>query len=726
MANTYNFNISQLRPYSTPDISKLLYEGIGNLPQDYYQGQQQAQQLALANMFPQGLKPYLNPDGSIDPQKYADFANKAAQIGGYPVGSQMMNNLMRMWVANKQAQSIDTTDPDAPTASPPAGTPHTTAGPKSNINPSTAPANTSAGDTGGDVLVNDVVSAALGGVDGGQKLPIVLAKKLGVDPNQPLTTDQQSHARDLLDSDPQLVGLVNAARKTSRADTDPASGPQPAVGSSEDVANVPRATSAVERGVNGSPGPAPEVPVPRRRPDFTPPATFADRFGAATPGVRPASPVAAPAAPVQPSSLAATFADRFGALPAAAAPAAAPVAPPAPPTPPPATFADRFGASAPIPQIRTPPTTFADRFNALPAGSSISPSATAGGPLPYATPNASPNAANPLRDLSGLTRTAQAGPTSPLQLPPGQDRERLNRLNDSIKRMQQDLIRTQGLPGEATDQDKSHANVLKQRIEQYTTERQKILDSYLQRTAPTDKEKDVRRSPEEIARAAYLNRISEEQAAENMKDTTALNSSRLGSRNDLDYLHDASERIDREGFYSGPYQEFVKRFKEGQWLLGGDRAAVTPMEMVRKEFANNEMAIIKDLGNSGLGRILMREVEAAQRTVAGMGLTPETNRAMLEIAIRLRQRTMDFQDHMLDSKSGVVDNEFRKWANKYVDDHPLITRDEMRNPKALAPPHVENYQDFDRLQVRPGEPFRSRDSDGNWRIVIRPGPKQPQ
>lgn len=150
-------------------------------------------------------------------------------------------------------------------------------------------------------------------------------------------------------------------------------------------------------------------------------------------------------------------------------------------------------------------------------------------------------------------------------------------------------------------------------------------------------------------------------------------------------------------FYSGPFSEGTETYNQFKSIFGSNPSAALPQEAFNKAVNDILQEQIRAMGKSGVGRVLQAEVNIMRQSIASLGMTPASNRALLTILGRVYQQEQDL--------GGIATNIQRQAAagripagqysaalndavNKYYQDpsHHLITQDEIQHPQLLAAP----------------------------------------
>jgi len=167
-------------------------------------------------------------------------------------------------------------------------------------------------------------------------------------------------------------------------------------------------------------------------------------------------------------------------------------------------------------------------------------------------------------------------------------------------------------------------------------------------------------------------------------------------------------------FYSGaPAQELVNRVKAAAANLG----VTSPSGALKPEAFNklvNDMLInqVRALGQSGVGRVLMTEVQAMRESIASLKITPASNRALLEIVDRVNGIQSSLGQMARGYKGGHLDAGFDTIASSYIRSHPLFKQEELADPRILGAPTMRKGTDKpgDESKVwglKSGDPFKT-------------------
>lgn len=148
------------------------------------------------------------------------------------------------------------------------------------------------------------------------------------------------------------------------------------------------------------------------------------------------------------------------------------------------------------------------------------------------------------------------------------------------------------------------------------------------------------------------------------------------------------------GFYSGPLQPTTEIYQQFKSVFGKDPTTALPQEAFQKVTTDMLTEQIKALGQSGVGRVLLAEVQNMQKGLASLGISAAGNRAQLEIVSRVYQETQDLGNIARDiaannhippeAKARALDDA----AANYYQTHPIFTDQEKTDPRILSAPDV--------------------------------------
>jgi hypothetical protein len=179
-------------------------------------------------------------------------------------------------------------------------------------------------------------------------------------------------------------------------------------------------------------------------------------------------------------------------------------------------------------------------------------------------------------------------------------------------------------------------------------------------------------------------------------------------------------------FYSGPLSKNVQTYNQFKAIFGQDPSSALPQEAFNKVANDMLTEQIKAMGGSGVGRVLLSEVNNMKASLAGLGITPQTNRALAEIV----QRTYTKNQHIADIANSVpqtpgkINRTFDTQVQNYLQKNPMFTPEELKMPALLGapdtPPGSERWSPAQARQwaatvgLKQGDPIRV---DGKIRAI---------
>jgi hypothetical protein len=180
----------------------------------------------------------------------------------------------------------------------------------------------------------------------------------------------------------------------------------------------------------------------------------------------------------------------------------------------------------------------------------------------------------------------------------------------------------------------------------------------------------------------------------------------------------AGSFLNSDEYYSGPAEGLVKRYRQLAATFGGDPNAANPQEAFNKAINDLLSEQIRAMAKSGVGRVLMTEVQTMRDSIASQKMTPATNRLLLEEVNRIHKSQIDLQDaaNAYVEKNGHLDAGFQRIVSKYYRDNPLFSDEELKDPRMIAPPTAPPGMDQVRAQqwiksrgLSSGDPIRTQD-----------------
>jgi hypothetical protein len=251
------------------------------------------------------------------------------------------------------------------------------------------------------------------------------------------------------------------------------------------------------------------------------------------------------------------------------------------------------------------------------------------------------------------------------------------------------------------------------------------------------------------ARGAGLpNPLDYQQRQEQQKaDVTAGEKRYEGIQHQADEAHNLVQTLrlnqslmDDPNFYSGTGEEYNLMWKRIGASLGlTDPNAAVAQEAFRKTVSSAILDQIRSLGGQGLGQVRVAEINVMKQAAQNQDNTPAANRLLSEMQMRLAtkwtlpiaelaqaykdggQVTIDGQPYTL-PKHGTLDAGFDKLKTKYINEHPLLSKEDLEDTRRIAPPLVRSPADLKKIKWKDGTPFRTPDG----RIFTHFTPQGPQ
>lgn len=259
------------------------------------------------------------------------------------------------------------------------------------------------------------------------------------------------------------------------------------------------------------------------------------------------------------------------------------------------------------------------------------------------------------------------------------------------------------------------AGSLKARGDAYMKQAEQIRGGSIKNQELTTGEKESRSggSPN-VQEQKRVEKYAEEDAKEFSKQQTSIQAAGTTAASTASKIQYAKQLTLDPNFYSGPWNETVKDFQQFRSIFGRDPKAASSMEAFNKLGQDMLQESIKSMGQSGVGRVLMSEVAIMKQAIAGLGITPASNRILLEMSARVAQKQQEIAQITahLPPNTQVLNST----VQNYLKAKPLFTPQEVRNPMMLAAPDAPpgsggwspaQWQAWgQRVGVRPGEPVR--------------------
>jgi hypothetical protein len=179
-------------------------------------------------------------------------------------------------------------------------------------------------------------------------------------------------------------------------------------------------------------------------------------------------------------------------------------------------------------------------------------------------------------------------------------------------------------------------------------------------------------------------------------------------------------------FYSGPLNQNVQTYNQFKAIFGQNPSSAVPMEAFNKVANDMLTEQIKALGQSGAGRVMLAEVNNMKASVAGLGITPQTNRVLAEIVQRVYAKSQHIADiaNNVPQTPGKMNRTLDTQIQGYLQKNPMFTPEELRTPALLGAPDTPSGSERwspgqarawgAKIGLKPGDPIRV---DGKIRAI---------
>jgi hypothetical protein len=165
-------------------------------------------------------------------------------------------------------------------------------------------------------------------------------------------------------------------------------------------------------------------------------------------------------------------------------------------------------------------------------------------------------------------------------------------------------------------------------------------------------------------------------------------------------------------FYSGPLEPTNRGFKQFAATVGLDPNKALPQEGFNKVASDMLTSQIRALGASGAGPVRIAEVKNMQKSIANLGITPVTNRLLVEITDRayndvknIANLTRQYANDK-NNRPGQMNVGLDQKIQDYYDSHPLFTKDEIADPRLIAPPEFKDARSAFNAKLPKGQPVK--------------------
>lgn len=172
-------------------------------------------------------------------------------------------------------------------------------------------------------------------------------------------------------------------------------------------------------------------------------------------------------------------------------------------------------------------------------------------------------------------------------------------------------------------------------------------------------------------------------------------------------------------FYSGVLEPTNRTFKQFAVATGIDPNKALPQEGFNKVASDMLTSQIRALGASGAGPVRIAEVKNMQKSIANLGITPVTNRLLVEITDRTYKDVQAIADLTRKYESNPKNLPGKKNVgldqaiHDYYQSHPLFSESEIKDPRLIAPPEFKDSRAAFNAKLPKGQPVKI-DSKLKW------------
>jgi hypothetical protein len=188
----------------------------------------------------------------------------------------------------------------------------------------------------------------------------------------------------------------------------------------------------------------------------------------------------------------------------------------------------------------------------------------------------------------------------------------------------------------------------------------------------------------------------------------------------LPQLQAAESIINSPGFYSGMGQGGVLMWKRALAATGINPNAAQNMEGFNKVMSSFVLKQTDDLraaaieqGSAG-GRIFAQQVDLMVKAAPSGENTAAGNRYLVEIYKRAADRAMTMADKAANYNGGHLDAAFESNMRRWMVDNPMFNKDEMADPRLVAPPVFNNLDEAKVAGIRSGDPVKLPSGKTKW------------
>ena len=175
----------------------------------------------------------------------------------------------------------------------------------------------------------------------------------------------------------------------------------------------------------------------------------------------------------------------------------------------------------------------------------------------------------------------------------------------------------------------------------------------------------------------------------------------------LPQLDLAKRLVNDPSFSSGSLAPGSDMMKRVSAAIGLDPNSATPDQLFDKIRAGSILNQIK--GMAGTGPVRVAEMKFIDQMIAGRENTPATLRTLLEIESRLYNRAQAVRDMAHSYNNGHLDTGFDKKVAEYKNNTPMFTKEELKDPRLIAPPVFNSPAELAKAGLKHGDPFKTAD-----------------
>jgi hypothetical protein len=163
-------------------------------------------------------------------------------------------------------------------------------------------------------------------------------------------------------------------------------------------------------------------------------------------------------------------------------------------------------------------------------------------------------------------------------------------------------------------------------------------------------------------------------------------------------------------FYTGPVEGLNLAYKRILATIDPSQAnAAQPQEAFRKIISDSVRSQIRSLAESGVGRISIPEVRIIEKAAANQENTPAANRLLVELSTRMHQQTLGLDELARNYNGGRLNPGFDTAARAWVQQHPVVSSAELKDPRIIAPPVFATPDAVRNAGLPRGSPFQTPD-----------------